>query len=158
MRCCLKTNVTRLLTQKKIKFRLYAYETETALSGTEAAERIGVEQERVFKTLVTVGRSGANYVFLVPAAQELELRKAAAVVGEKKLDMLKAKELVPLTGYVHGGCSPLGMKKLFPTVVDETAQLFDGIVFSAGKIGCHVELSPAALEELIPIQYADICE
>lgn len=154
----LRTNVTRLLTQKKVDFRLHAYETESAVSGVEAAERIGVEKDRVFKTLVTVGKSGLNYVFLVPVAQELELRKAAAAVGEKKLDMLKAKELLPLTGYVHGGCSPIGMKKLFPTVVDETAQLFDRIVFSAGKIGCHVELSPAALEALIPLKYADICE
>lgn len=112
----------------------------------------------MFKTLVTEGRSGAHYVFLVPAPAELDLKKAAAVVGEKSIAMLKSKELLPLTGYIHGGCSPLGMKKLFPTCIDETAQLFDTICVSAGRRGLQVELRPDDLCAVIGAKYADLTE
>ena len=114
------------------------------------------DPDQTFKTLVTVAKSGEHYVFMVPVAEELDLKKAAAAVGEKAVSMLKSKELLPLTGYVHGGCSPVGMKKLFTTTIDETAQLFDTIIFSGGRIGCQVELAPSDLEKVIPLHYADI--
>ena len=108
--------------------------------------------------MVTAAPSGAYYVFMIPVERELDLRKAARAVGEKSVEMIRQKELLPLTGYIHGGCSPIGMKKPFPTVMDETAQLFDAVTFSAGKIGYQVELSPDSLRQLIPFTYADLCE
>ena len=111
---------------------------------------------QVFKTLVTVGKTGEHYVFMIPVAEELDLKKAARAVGEKSIAMIKSKELLPLTGYVHGGCSPIGMKKTFTTVVDETAQLFDAIYFSAGKIGCQIRLSSEDLGKVIDLSYADL--
>ena len=152
-----RTNVTRLLDQKKAAYVPHGFPAKEAVSGAEAARILGFDPERVFKTLVTVGKSGAHYVFLVPVESELDLRKAAVGVGEKKLDMLPQKELLPLTGYVHGGCSPIGMKKAFPTVIHETAELQDTIVFSAGKIGCHVEISPAELKKVLDYRFGDIC-
>ncbi len=110
----------------------------------------------MFKTLVTVGKTGEHYVFMIPVAEELDLKKAARAVGEKSIAMIKSKELLPLTGYVHGGCSPIGMKKTFTTVVDETAQLFDAIYFSAGKIGCQIRLSSEDLGKVIDLSYADL--
>ena len=153
----IRTNVTRLLDQRKAAYTSHGFPTDEAVSGAEAARLLGFPPERVYKTLVTVGKSGGHYVFLVPVLRELDLRKAAAAVGEKKLDMLPQKELLPLTGYVHGGCSPIGMKKLFPTVLDLSAAAQETIVFSAGKIGCHVEIAPEELKKLLEYSTADIC-
>mgnify|MGYP004660987523 CR=1 FL=1 len=116
-----KTNAVRILTQKKLRFRTHDYTESGAVSALEVAQVLGQEPQRMFKTLVTEGRSGAHYVFLVPAQAELDLKKGAAVVGEKSIAMLKSKDLLLLTGYIHGGCSPVGMKKLFPTVIDKSA-------------------------------------
>lgn len=152
-----KTNAMRQLDRKKQDYRVHTYDGG-ALSGTEVASVLGQDVSRVFKTLVTVGKSGAHYVFMVPVAQELHLKKAAASVGEKSVAMLPQRELLPLTGYVHGGCSPIGMKKQFPTVIDATAAVCKTVFFSAGKIGLQIETSPKSLEEVIPLQYSDIIE
>ena len=153
-----KTNVMRLLEQQGVAYQSHCYEGSGAISGAEVAAVLGQDPARVFKTLVTEGRSGQHYVFVIPVLQELDLKKAAAASGEKSIAMLKAKELLPLTGYIHGGCSPIGMKKPFPTFVDESAVLYDTILFSAGKIGFQVELAPDALEQLVGFQYAELCE
>ena len=148
-----KTNAMREIEAAGVPFESHLFPCEKALSGVEVAKLL---QHQTFKTLVTVAKSGEHYVFMVPVAEELDLKKAAAAVGEKAVSMLKSKELLPLTGYVHGGCSPVGMKKLFTTTIDETAQLFDTIMFSGGRIGCQVELAPSDLEKVIPLHYADI--
>ena len=120
------------------------------------ADVLGEDPDRVFKTLVTQAKSGQHYVFMVPVACELDLKKAASAVGEKAISMIKSRELLPLTGYIHGGCSPVGMKTPFKTVIDETAQLYDTIFFSGGRIGCQVEMAPDSLKELVDIAYDDI--
>lgn len=153
-----KTNVMRILDGQKIPYQAYSYPCETALSGVEVAAVLHQDPMHVFKTLVTVGASRRYYVFVIPVGEELSLKKAAQAVHEKSIEMLKSKELLPLTGYVHGGCSPIGMKKLFPTVIDETAELCDTIIFSAGKIGYQVELSPTDLHTLIPYTTADLTQ
>lgn len=150
-----KTNAMRQLERKKLAYRVHTYDGG-ALSGTEVASVLGQDVSRVFKTLVTVGKSGQHYVFMVPVAQELHLKKAAAAVGEKSVAMLPQKELLPLTGYVHGGCSPIGMKKQFPTVIDATAAGCETVFFSAGKIGLQIETDPKSLEAVIPLKYWDI--
>ena len=151
-----KTNVVRTLEQRKIEFRAYSYESAGAITGLEVAAILGEDPAQVFKTLVTTGRSGQHYVFVIPVGAGLDLKKAARAVGEKSLDMLKQKDLLPLTGYIHGGCSPIGMKKLFPTFLDETAQLYDTITFSGGKIGYMVETSPENLLKMVPFTFADL--
>ena len=151
-----KTNVMRILEQKSVPYISYTYDTSGALSGVEVASILGKDPDRVFKTLVTVGKSGEHYVFVIPVAQELDLKKAAKAVSEKSIEMVKSKELLPLTGYIHGGCSPIGMKKFFITTVDETAILFDTILFSAGKIGFQVEVSLGDLSKVIPFTLADL--
>ncbi len=153
-----KTNVMRLLDQQGVSYESHCYEGTGAISGAEVAAVLGQDPERVFKTLVTEGRSGQHYVFVIPVLGELDLKKAAAASGEKSIAMVKAKELLPLTGYIHGGCSPIGMKKPFPTFVEESAVLYDTILFSAGKIGYQVEIAPDELGKLISFQYADLCE
>lgn len=153
-----KTNVMRLLDQQGVSYESHCYEGTGAVSGAEVAAVLGQDPERVFKTLVTEGKSGQHYVFVIPVLQELDLKKAAAASGEKSIAMVKAKELLPLTGYIHGGCSPIGMKKPFPTFMEESAILYDRILFSAGKIGYQVELPPDELAKLTPFQYADLCE
>lgn len=153
-----KTNVMRLLEQHGIEYTPHYYAESGAVAGLEVAEALGEEPDRVFKTLVTVGKSGQHYVFVIPVTGELDLRKAAAAVGEKSVAMIKSRELLPLTGYIHGGCSPIGMKKPFPTVFDETAVLYDTVYFSAGKIGAQVEVDPARARELIGFDYADLTE
>ena len=127
-----------------------------AMTGSQLARSLGQDPDCVFKTLVTQGKSGEHYVFMIPVDCVLDLKKAAAVVGEKAVSMIKTKDLLPLTGYVHGGCSPLGMKKQFRTAIDETAQLYDRIFFSAGRVGAQIEMSPSDLEKLIDITYADL--
>lgn len=151
-----KTNVMRLLEQAGIAYTDHCYADTDAISGTEVAEVLGEDPERVFKTLVTVGHSGEHYVFVVPSCAELDLKKAAGAVHEKSIAMIKQKELLPLTGYIHGGCSPVGMKKHFTTTVDETAQLYDTIMVSAGKIGYQVELAPDDLLAVAGAVYGDI--
>lgn len=151
-----KTNVMRLLEQKKVKYEMHSYVDTGAISGTEVAKVLGQNPDMVFKTLVTVGKSNNHYVFLVPVEKELDLKKAAKCVGEKKIDMIKSKELLGLTGYVHGGCSPIGMKKFFRTTIDESAEKFEHIVFSGGKIGYQVETSLEELRKVIKFELADI--
>ena len=153
-----KTNAVRLLTQKKLAFQTHDYTDSGAVSGLEVAQALGQEPQRMFKTLVTEGRSGAHYVFLVPVAGELDLKKAASVVGEKSVAMIMSKDLLPLTGYIHGGCSPVGMKKFFPTVIDQSAAQFDTIFFSGGRIGLQIETSLTELEKVIRFRLADIAE
>lgn len=151
-----KTNAARLIEKKGIEHTLLSYECEGALSGTEVASLLGLDPDTVFKTLVTVSSSNRHYVFMIPVASSLDLKKAAKAAGEKKIEMIKDRELLPLTGYVHGGCSPIGMKKPFPTFIDETAVLFDRIYFSAGRIGCQVAMAPSDLMKLVPIRCADL--
>ena len=151
-----KTNAIRALEQAGVPFEARMFECPEALSGVEVAQLLGLEEERVFKTLVTQGKSGEHYVFMIPVAEELDLKKAAAAVGEKAISMIKSKELLPLTGYIHGGCSPIGMKKLVTTTVDETAILFDRIVCSGGRLGCQIELSVDDLGSVVPIALADL--
>lgn len=151
-----KTNVMRLLDGQGIAYQAYTYPSETALSGVEVAAILHQDPDHVFKTLVTVGASRKNYVFVIPVAAELSLKKAANAVHEKSIEMLKSKDLLPLTGYVHGGCSPIGMKKPFPTVVDELVELCDTLVFSAGKIGYQVEMTPEALKQMVDYSVADV--
>lgn len=151
-----KTNAIRSLEQKKIDFKVYNYSQEEAISGVEIASVLGQNPDMVFKTLVTVGKSGNHYVFMIPVAKELDLKKAAKAVGEKNIEMIKSKELLPLTGYIHGGCSPVGMKKFFTTTIDETAKNYPTIMFSGGAIGFQVETSLSELAKVIRFSTADI--
>lgn len=151
-----KTNVMRVLDSKKIKYEEHFYGDTEAISGVDVAEALGQQIEKVFKTLVTTGKTGNHYVFMVPVAEELDLKKAAKAVGEKSIEMLKSKDLLGLTGYVHGGCSPIGMKKFFKTTIHKTATEYDTIIFSGGKIGFQVELSFEDLKKVINISTEDI--
>ena len=151
-----RTNVMRLLDLARIPYQVHCYADTDAISGTDVAAVLQEDPEHVFKTLVTVGKSKANYVFIIPVNQELNLKKAAAAAGEKSIEMIRAKELLTLTGYIHGGCSPIGLKKPFPTFMEETAQLYDTVMVSAGKIGYQVELSPDDLCSYAGIVYADL--
>ena len=151
-----KTNVMRVLDGKKIFYESHSYEPDYTMSGEQIAEILGENAEKVFKTLVTQGKSGAYYIFIVPVKEELDLKKAAKASGEKAVSMIKQKELLPLTGYVHGGCSPIGMKKQFPTFIQEGASGFDRVFVSAGKVGCQIELSPADLIAISGCKEADI--
>ena len=153
-----KTNVMRVLDQKKIPYTAHDYTATGAVGGTEVAAALHEDPDRVFKTLVTEAAGRKYYVFMIPVERELNLKKAARAVGEKKLEMLKARELLPLTGYVHGGCSPIGMKKAFPTVIDESAAAQETICFSAGKIGYQVETAPENLKKIIRFTYADVTD
>ena len=151
-----KTNVMRLLEQKGIPYTPHDYRASGAVGGTEVAAALGEDPARVFKTLVTVGASGGHYVFVIPVAEELDLKKAAKAVGEKSIAMLPQKELLPLTGYIHGGCSPIGMKKPFPTVLHQSAAERASIYVSAGKVGFQAELAPADLQKMLPMRLADV--
>jgi len=152
-----KTNVMRILDQQRVEYRSHYYGDTDAVSGAEVAAVLGQDPSRVFKTLVTVGRSGQHYVFVIPVLRELELKLAAAAAGEKSIEMVKSRELLPLTGYIHGGCSPVGMKKRFPTFVEQSAAELETVTLSAGKIGWQVELTPEALGKVIPFRYAALC-
>lgn len=151
-----KTNVMRVLDGKKIAYESHAYNPDPAMSGEEIAAILGEDPVKVFKTLVTQGKTGAYYVFVVPVKEELDLKKAAKAAGEKSVSMIKQKDLLPLTGYVHGGCSPIGMKKQFLTFIHETAQQYDRIFVSAGKVGYQIELSPADLMGVVGFKSADL--
>lgn len=146
----------RMLDKAKVSYNHYCYADTNAISGADVAKALNQNPDRVFKTLVTVGKSKNHYVFLVPVEKELDLKKAATSVKEKSIEMLKSKELLPLTGYIHGGCSPIGMKKFFKTVIDLSAQNFDTIIFSAGKIGYQVEVSLDDLKKIIDFELCDI--
>ena len=151
-----KTNVMRVLDGKKIPYESHSYTPDAAMSGEEIAGILGEDPSKVFKTLVTQGKSGAYYVFVVPVKEELDLKKAAKASGEKAVSMIKQKELLPLTGYVHGGCSPIGMKKQFPTFIHETVGQLDKIFVSAGKVGLQIELTPDDLIDVVGCKVADI--
>lgn len=151
-----KTNAIRILEQRKIKFNIYNYSNTGAISGAQVAEVLKEDPKTVFKTLVTVGKSGNHYVFLVPVLLELDLKKCAAVVDEKNIEMVKSKELLQLTGYIHGGCSPIGMKKFFKTVIDKSAVNCDKIIFSGGKIGYQIETNLEELKKVIDFELDDI--
>ena len=150
-----KTNAMRILESKGESYEP-VYLPVIPTDGVDAAMRIGQDPASVFKTLVTVGSDLGHYVFVIPVAETLDLKKAAKAAGVKSVEMLPQKMLFPLTGYVHGGCSPIGMKKLFPTVLDETAILFDRIVTSAGKLGVFLRAEPAAFERVAGAKYVDL--
>jgi len=151
-----KTNVMRLLSQKKIEYIPHLYVDTGAVNGDEIVAVLGEDPNRSFKTLVTVGASRNHYVFVVPVSGELDLKKAAKAVGEKSIEMVKSKELLDLTGYIHGGCSPIGMKKFFRTVIDKTAEDFETFYISGGKIGYQVEVRVHDLEKIIRFELKDI--
>ena len=151
-----KTNVMRALDSKKVKYISHCYIDTPTTNGVEVAQILGQNPADVFKTLVTTSKSGTNYVFVIPVAKELDLKKAAKVTGEKSIEMLKSKELLPLTGYVHGGCSPIGMKKPFKTFIDKSAAEREVIIFSAGKIGYQVELMLTELSKAINYSLEDL--
>lgn len=152
-----KTNVMRLLEKGKVQYVSHNYENTGAVSGMEVATALVQDPDMAFKTLVTVGKTKNHYVFLVPVSRELDLKKAAKSVGEKNIEMIPQKELLPLTGYVHGGCSPIGMKKRFRTVIDASAANFDTILFSGGKIGMQVQTSLEELKKVLTFELHDIC-
>lgn len=151
-----KTNVMRLLTQANIAYTPHFYDPDDGIDGVTVAGLLGQDPGAVFKTLVTRGASGGYYVFDIPVEESLDLKKAAKAVGEKSIAMIAQKELLPLTGYIHGGCSPVGMKKQFPTVFHETVILYDTICVSAGKIGAQVELDPNDLMQLLDASAQDV--
>lgn len=151
-----KTNVMRILDQKKVKYNSYNYLKTGAISGMEVAKALDENPNLTFKTLVTVGKTNNHYVFLVPVNKELDLKKAAKAVNEKNIEMVKSKELLSLTGYIHGGCSPVGMKKSFKTVIDSSAKNYDKLIFSGGKIGYQVETTLDALKKVINFDLKDI--
>lgn len=153
-----KTNVMRILQQNKIDYVSHYYINTSAINGKDVARVLNQNENQVFKTLVTVGNSKKNYVFLVPVCKELNLKKAAKIVNEKSIEMLKSKELLALTGYVHGGCSPIGMKKHFLTIIDISALNFETIIFSGGKIGYQVEISLDNLKKVLKFDLYDICD
>lgn len=152
----MKTNVMRILDQKKINYIVHTY--QNAVSGIEVADTLHESYDKVFKTLVTVSNTNINYVFVVPVNKELDLKKAAKVVGEKSIEMLKSSNLLPLTGYIHGGCSPIGMKKQFKTIIDISASNKDKIYISAGKIGYQIEIELKELQKVINFKLDDIAK
>lgn len=153
-----KTNVMRILDQKKIDYKKYSYANTDAISGVDVANALNENPKQVFKTIVTVGHSKRNYVFVLPVEKELDFKKCAKAVNEKNIEMIPQKELLPLTGYIHGGCSPIGMKKFFTTTIDSSAKEFDSIIFSAGKIGHQVEIKINDINKVIKVNFEDICK
>lgn len=152
-----KTNVTRMCAQKGIPFCTFTYTVEDGfIDGISVADKINKPYESVFKTLVTVGASGQNYVFLVPVNENLDLKKAAHAVSEKYVEMVPSKDLLKISGYIKGGCSPIGMKKHYITIIDETIEVLDEITFSAGKIGLQINMSTYDLTKVLEYQTADI--
>lgn len=151
-----KTNVMRILDQKKILYKMHSYDKSVGTDGVAVANAVGISPDVVCKTLVTVGKSGEHYVFVIPVNKELNLKKAAKAVSEKSIEMIKQKELLPLTGYIHGGCSPIGMKKFFKTTIDSSVKNADTITVSAGEIGKQIELTIENLGKVIPISLIDL--
>ncbi len=153
-----KTNAMRILEQHKIPHRINLYECDQFIDAVHVADQLGQEYECSFKTLVACGKSGKHYVFVVPIAEEMDLKKAARAVGEKSMELIPVKEIFGLTGYIRGGCTPIGMKKQFTTVIDETAILFDEIIISGGRIGAQILLNPQDLARLISGTFQDITQ
>ena len=152
-----KTNAVRMLVAAGILFTAYEYDvSDGEISGVAVAAKIGQEPERVFKTLVTEGKNTGINVFAIPSNTELDLKKAAQAAGDKYIEMIKSRELEPRTGYVHGGCSPIGMKKQFPTFVDETAQMHDTIYVSGGRVGLQIEIAPEDLVKMTAAKFSDL--
>lgn len=151
-----KTNVMRILEQKKIPYRSYNYSQSGAISGVDVADYLKLSYDKVFKTLVTVGKSGRNYVFVIPVDKELDLKKAALASGEKNVSMVKSKELLPFTGYIHGGCSPIGMKKFFKTFFHSAINMLDEVSFSGGKIGAFVTIASSDIKKAIEYSIYDL--
>lgn len=150
-----KTNAMRILDQNKVNYSFFEYESKIT-NGMEVANILGEDPKRVFKTLVTVSNSGRNYVFCIPVASELDLKKAAKLTNSKNIEMIKQKDLLPLTGYIHGGCSPIGMKKLFETFIDSSGRTLDYIYVSAGALGKQVKIDPNVLVKLIGAKYSEL--
>lgn len=153
-----KTNVMRILDAKKVKYKMHEYESDRNLTGNDIAKLLNINPEHVFKTLVTQGKTGNHYVFVLPVTHSLNLKKAANSVGEKNIEMLKDKDLLALTGYVHGGCSPIGMKKFFKTTFDHHAIGLNPIFISAGKLGHQIELNIEDIQSVIDIAFDDITD
>ncbi|WP_026695926.1 Cys-tRNA(Pro) deacylase [Peribacillus kribbensis] len=152
-----KTNAMRILDKEKLDYSMYTYENKDGkIDGVSAAEKIGRPLESVFKTLVTAGKSGALYVFVVPVAEELDLKKAARAADEKNIEMIPVKDIQKWTGYIRGGCSPVGMKKQYPTFIHESAESLDRIIVSGGRIGMQIELKPGVLQTVTQAVFADI--
>ena len=152
-----KTNAMRILESWGVSYQSHQYAAKGPVDGVTVAQHLGVPPERVYKTLVTKDNKNQCYVFVIPCAHELDLKKAAHAVQAKSLSMLAVKELLSHTGYVRGGCSPVGMKKLYPTVIDQSAACLETFLVSAGKIGRQVEINPALLAEKLPAAFADVC-
>lgn len=154
-----KTNAMRILERAGIAYHSYTYDHEDgAIDGVSVAHKMGQDEAKVFKTLVTQGASRQYYVFVIPVAQELKLKAAAKAVGEKSVEMIPVKEINKVTGYIRGGCSPIGMKKTYPTVVDSSCEALDSMIFSGGKIGFQIEMAPADLLRLVGAKVAPIAE
>ena len=151
-----KTNAMRILENENIKFEIIEYSTKDGIGGADVAEKLGEDKNKVFKTLVTESKEGENYVFVVPVSSELDLKKGAKVSGSKKIEMIPQKKLFPLTGYVHGGCSPVGMKKSFKTFIDSSAENLDYFYISGGKVGMQIKLNPKELISAIDGEFSDI--
>lgn len=151
-----KTNAVRIIERLKLDHKTHTYDSSRAASGVEVAAMLGQDVNKVFKTLVATGKSGKHYVFVIPVAKELDLKKAAKTVGEKSVEMLKQKFLLELTGYVHGGCSPIGMKKFFTTRLDSSALNCQTIIFSGGRIGLQLEMSPGDLAKAVKYETAEL--
>lgn len=151
-----KTNAMRILESENIDFEIIEYSTKDGIGGVDVAEKLGEDKDRVFKTLVTESKEGENFVFVVPVSSELDLKKAAKSSGSKKVEMIPQKKLLPLTGYVHGGCSPVGMKKEFKTFIDSSAEDLDFFYVSGGKVGMQIKINPKELVNLINGEFADI--
>lgn len=151
-----KTNAMRILESENIDFEIIEYSTKDGIGGVDVVEKLGEDKDRVFKTLVTESKEGENFVFVVPVSSELDLKKAAKASGSKKVEMIPQKKLLPLTGYVHGGCSPVGMKKEFKTFIDSSAENLDFFYVSGGKVGMQIKLNPKELVNLIDGEFADI--
>lgn len=152
----LKTNAMRILEQKGIPFRMNLYECEEFIDGLHIAHQLSQDPERSFKSLIAKGKSGNHYVFALPVAEELDLKKAAKAAGEKSIELIPVKELFGLTGYVRGGCTAIGLKKPFPAIFDETAILFEEIIISGGRIGAQILMNPMDLPKVIDCRFEDI--
>ena len=151
-----KTNAMRMLDRQKVKYEAFSYECDEFIDGVHVADLNGDPYDQSFKTLVTVGKSGQHYVFVIPIDKEIDFKKAAKIVGEKSIEMIHVKDINAITGYIRGGCTPLGMKKLFPTVIQESAKKFDEIIISGGKIGMQILLNPLDLANVTHAQFGDI--
>lgn len=154
----IKTNAMRFLDSKKISYTVNTYECEDFIDGVHIAQMLGQDEDMSYKTLVTKGKSGGYFVFVLPVAKELDMKKAAKAVGEKSVEMLHVKDINSVTGYIRGGCSPLGMKKQFPTVVDKSAQDHDTIIISGGRLGSQIFLAPQDLVKACAGTFADIVQ